>query len=287
MSRGLDHLVLATRNLDATAEVYRRLGFTVGRQNRHAWGTLNHVIQMPGTFLELIGLEPGFRAPPQSDPVWPFAGFIEHYLSAREGFAMLVLEAADATAEQARLAGHGIAAPSTFRFERRGTRADGSPVHLAFTLAFGHVPVTPAAGYFLCQQHFPENFWAPALQMHANTVTGVEAVTFATTDVARAARTLEQFAGAVATPRGDGVVEIQTARGRIEVATRAQAEALYGTGTLPDGPETGYWAGVRFYVADRDAARRCIAASGLTHRPVGPRLVVAAEAVHGVALGFG
>jgi len=35
MARGLDHIVHAVRDLDAAADLYRRLGFTVGARNRH------------------------------------------------------------------------------------------------------------------------------------------------------------------------------------------------------------------------------------------------------------
>ena len=35
MARGLDHIVHAVRDLDAAAELYRRLGFTAGARNRH------------------------------------------------------------------------------------------------------------------------------------------------------------------------------------------------------------------------------------------------------------
>ena len=56
MPRGLDHIVHAVRNLDAAADLYRRLGFTVGARNRHPWGTHNHIVQFPGFFIELLTL---------------------------------------------------------------------------------------------------------------------------------------------------------------------------------------------------------------------------------------
>ncbi len=54
MARGLDHIVHAVRDLDAAADFYRRLGFTVGARNRHPWGTHNHIVQLPGFFIELL-----------------------------------------------------------------------------------------------------------------------------------------------------------------------------------------------------------------------------------------
>jgi catechol 2,3-dioxygenase-like lactoylglutathione lyase family enzyme len=54
MARGLDHIVHAVRDLDAAAELYRGLGFTIGARNRHPWGTHNHIIEFAGVFIELL-----------------------------------------------------------------------------------------------------------------------------------------------------------------------------------------------------------------------------------------
>ncbi|HEX2538233.1 MAG TPA: VOC family protein, partial [Pseudolabrys sp.] len=35
MARGIDHIVHAVRDLDRAAELYRKLGFTVGARNKH------------------------------------------------------------------------------------------------------------------------------------------------------------------------------------------------------------------------------------------------------------
>jgi len=56
MARGLDHIVHAVRDLDAAADLYRRLGFNVGARNKHPWGTHNHIVQLPGFFIELLTL---------------------------------------------------------------------------------------------------------------------------------------------------------------------------------------------------------------------------------------
>ena len=47
-------LVETKGDLDAAAEDYRRLGFTVGARNRHPWGTHNAIVQFPGVFIELL-----------------------------------------------------------------------------------------------------------------------------------------------------------------------------------------------------------------------------------------
>ena len=286
MARGLDHLVLANSDLAGLADLHRRLGFRLGAENRHPWGTLNHIVQMPGTFLELISTEPGFQRPADTEPVAQFAGFLSDYLARRNGFAMLVLESPDAAADQARLAGHGIAGPSTFRFERTAKRPDGTPVHVAFTLAFARSAGMTDAGFFLCQQHYPENFWNPAFQVHPNTVTGVAAVTFVTGVLARDVRMMERYAGAATVTRPDGVAAIDTGRGIIEIATRAQAEALYGAEALPSGQAGPHWAGVRFKTADPMQAAAHLRSSAVSTIAIGRRLVVPATHAHGTAIAF-
>ena len=56
MARGLDHIVHAVADLDGAAQIYRQLGFTVGARNKHPWGTHNHIVQLPGFFIELLTL---------------------------------------------------------------------------------------------------------------------------------------------------------------------------------------------------------------------------------------
>jgi catechol 2,3-dioxygenase-like lactoylglutathione lyase family enzyme len=56
MARGPDHIVHAVRDLDAAADFYRRIGFTVGARNRHSWGTHNCIVQFPEFFIEILTL---------------------------------------------------------------------------------------------------------------------------------------------------------------------------------------------------------------------------------------
>jgi catechol 2,3-dioxygenase-like lactoylglutathione lyase family enzyme len=174
MPGGLDHVVHAVRDLDVAAELYRRLGFTVGARNRHAWGTHNHLVQLPGFFVELLTVaEPeklgsdGFSA--------LFGTFNRMFLKDQEGLSMLILESDDATADATRFRSAGIGVSDTMRFEREGKRPDGSTVKVGFSLAFARDGKASAIGFFASQQHFPENFWNPAFQQHANTASGIEA----------------------------------------------------------------------------------------------------------------
>ena len=54
MKRGIDHLVLCVNDLEPGAAFYRQLGFTTTPRARHPWGTDNCLIQLNGSFIELL-----------------------------------------------------------------------------------------------------------------------------------------------------------------------------------------------------------------------------------------
>ena len=286
MPRGIDHLVLAARDIDAQADIYRRLGFTVGACNRHPWGTLNNIIQFPDCFLELITTEPGFERPAPEEPVAGFATFLADYLDRREGLAMLVLESHDAKADHAAFAAKGIGRGDLFTFARKGRRPDGSEVDVAFTLAFAATPTIPGQGFFVCHQHFPENFWNPDFQNHANSVAGVAAVVIVASDPDEHVPFLRAFAGSDARHRISTGWAVETGRGRIEVVTEAGLRALVGSGGVDQTGEDAVFAAVRFATRDLGAARAALDAGRVSYTELHGRLVVSAPTAHGVALIF-
>ncbi|HAJ21602.1 MAG TPA: hypothetical protein DCL95_16335, partial [Rhodospirillaceae bacterium] len=52
--RGLDHLVLAVTALNDARETYTQLGFTLTPRAEHSWGTANQLVQLQGSFLEVL-----------------------------------------------------------------------------------------------------------------------------------------------------------------------------------------------------------------------------------------
>ena len=117
MARGLDHIVHAVRDLNAAADAYRRLGFTVGARNRHPWGTHNHLVQFQGFFIEILTVaEPEKLGDDGFSKM--FGNFNRRFLEHREGFSLLILESRDAKADQRAFEAAGIAASEAMRFER-------------------------------------------------------------------------------------------------------------------------------------------------------------------------
>jgi hypothetical protein len=286
MTHGIDHLVLACHDLTEAAECYRRLGFQVGARNRHPWGTENHIVQLRGSFLELIGLGPDFQAPQPDSATAPFAGFLADYLGRRQGFAMLVLESGDAAADHAAFTAKNIAAAAAktpFHFERRARRPDGRDVVVGFTLAFARSPLIPRAGFFVCQQHCPENFWNPAFQSHPNGARAIRGVVLVADDPTAHLDFLRGFAQRDPQMRKSESVRLKTARGSIDILTPDRFRIEYGAESGLSDPG---FAAYRVEVETLDTLVSLLDSTGMTFARHADRLVVPPNLALGCYVAF-
>jgi hypothetical protein len=240
MERGIDHLVLATRDLEAAAAHYQAMGFIVGARNRHPWGTENRIVQMQGSFLELITLGDGVELPEPELGTKSFAHAIAHEFDTHgDGFPMLVVESQDALADKKAFDAAAIGGFEPFFFERVAARPDGTKVRVAFTLAFAADPAMPEAVFFACQQHEPQNFWNPAFQAHPNGARAVAGVVLLAPTPAALAPFFEAFTGSRAACAGARNMAIVTPRGTVEAMTPECYRDVLGlepTLSLVDGP---------------------------------------------------
>ena len=264
MPRGLDHIVHAVRDLDAAAELYQSLGFTVGARNKHPWGTHNRIVQLPGFFIELLTLAEPDKLGDDGFSVL-FAAYNRDFIARGEGLSMLILESRDARADEAVFREKGIAASTDMRFEREGKRPDGSTVKVGFSLGFAEDRLAPDIHFCICQQHFPENFWNPAFQKHANGVQGVAGVMMVADEPAQHRDFLLAFTGATETQAtGDGFA-IALPRGAIDMMTPAAFSRRFGL-AAPDTSRGARLAAIRFSGA-RTAERTSVLGALLVFEP--------------------
>lgn len=270
MTRRIDHLVVGVRDLDAAAAFYARLGFQVGARNRHPWGTENRLIQFGTSFLELITLGNDPAAIPAHAPRrFSFGAFVRDALERREGLSMLVLDSHDAAADAERFRAAGIGDFEPFFFRRRGRRPDGEEIKVAFTLAFAADPAAPEAGFFVCQQHRPENFWNAAFQRHPNGARDIAAVRLEAPDPAAHLGFLRAFAG-VAEAADDGS-DVPLDGGRVELVT---------------GLAPARFTGFAVRVPDLASLARRLRSEGIAFDLGGGQLLVAADTAFGTAIRF-
>ena len=154
---------------------------------------------------------------------------------------------------------------------------------VAFSLAFAQDKHAPDTGFFTCQQHYPENFWNPAFQKHANSVTGIAGVVFVAENPADHHVFLKAFAGVT-----DLAVDIErhhhrdAARrdpgdGRIRLPAALRVEP-------PDVARGMRLAAIRFTVARHGGGDALRSGTSVAERM--GKLVVAPQSAHGADAGI-
>jgi catechol 2,3-dioxygenase-like lactoylglutathione lyase family enzyme len=286
VARGIDHIAHAVRDLDAAAEFYRRAGFIVSARNRHppVWGTQNHLVQLPGCYIELLSLGDMSATAPHGPRYFSFGAFARDFLAKGQGLAMLALQGRGA-ADAAEFRDGDLGDFDLFEFAREGKRPDGTPVKLAFSLAFARDPKSPEAAFFTCLHHHPENFWNPDFQAHPNGASALAGVVLVADNPSDHHIFLSGFTGERDLQATSTSIAIKTPCEEIQVMTPSSFRDHFGT--APPAAQTGArLAAVRFAVRDLDAARALFNRDNLpVHERTG-RLIVGPDTALGATLAF-
>ncbi len=234
VKRGLDHVVLCVRDLDAAVARFNALGFTTTPRAEHPWGTANALVQLDGNFIELLTIADADKVRAAEFEGFGFGDFCMRFVDRHEGMSMLVFEGADARAEQAEFAAAGLDTYAPFDFSRSAQLPDGGEATVGFSLAFVTHPGMPEAAFFTCQQHAPEHFWKPDYQQHANGARQITRVVMVADDPPAYA----DFFGKVQSP--DAVttdvdrLTVATNRGELMMVTPAAFAADWPGAECPD-----------------------------------------------------
>lgn len=283
-SRGLDHIVHAVRDLDAGADFYRRLGFTVGARNKHPWGTHNNIVQIPGFFIEVLSfVEPDKLG--HDDFSVRFGAFNRDFLARGEGLSVLILESTDIDADVAAFSRAGIGASGALTFQREGKRPDGTVVTVGFSLAYAEDPLSPRTSFVVSRQHNPAAFWSPAMQAHENSACAVAGVVLVAENPSDHHAFLSAYTGVreiVATSVG---VVACTARGELQIFDPTSFRDRFGVFLEADG--TGMrFAALRLKVKDMAKLETCLAAGGVSFTRGAGQVIVPPDVAMGATLVF-
>jgi len=181
MLKGIDHLVIAVRDLEGAVQSYTDLGFTVVPGGRHTGiGTYNALIAFQdGSYIELIAFYE-----PRPDHRWWAA------LQAGGGLIDFCVQTDDLKGDTVALrkAGVEIGDPEP----KSRLRPDGYQVRWVFSLARGsHRGVAP----FIIQDETPREERIPREMTHPNGVTGIGMLTLAVDDILTVASWYTQVLG--------------------------------------------------------------------------------------------
>jgi hypothetical protein len=275
--KGINHLVLAGHDPEAMRSHYADLGFTVTPRGQHPFGTGNSLMQLHGTYLELLAVTAPLDVPEHRAGYFSFAAFNRDYLKRHDGFSMLVFDTPDARADVKAWRAAGLQTYEPFDFSRAAKMADGQEITVAFSLAFVSHPAAPWLGLFACQHHSPRYFEQPRYVQHANGATAVQDVWIVGDTAPDLAGFMQIVTGAKATVEDTSLTTLQTRIGAIVLARpRAFVNAFGLAAPHPDdGP----------HLAALTLA--CQTIGRLADLPrIGNRHVLAPDKNFGTAIGF-
>lgn len=280
MARGIDHVIHLVRDLDAAASLYEKLGFLVSSRNKHPFGTHNRIVQLDGSYLEILEVAEPEKIQGEGSPT-SFAHFHRDFLARNgEGLSGLVLASADANADKAAFDKAGFGGFPVFDFGRMGKRPDGSEAELAFSLSFLREPDSADVMTFVCQHMRPENFWFKELQAHSNGVSRVSCATFVAESPTDHQYFLQAWTG-IRDPRSTSLgVTAKTPRGDLQITEPRPFVDAFGA---KPPVSKGLRFGAVTFAGDTAKARAAVSKSGIAAKEQNGRLVIHA---HGAVLAF-
>lgn len=183
---GLDHVVIAVRDLQGAADQWARLGFAVSPRGLHSphMGSGNHTIMFGEDYVELLGV---VAPQPHNEPM-------RRFLEEREGLERCAFTTRDAAAGVAALRARGLAGVGPLEFGRPVPLPGGGETEARFSVF--QWPEGEAPGgirIFACQHHTREAVWISELQRQANGVTAIRRVLVADADSDAAAAHLARL----------------------------------------------------------------------------------------------
>jgi len=260
----IDHVVIVVDGLDAAADVYRRLGFTLSPRGRHgaALGTENHTIMLRDDYFELLSV----LTPTPRNAQW------RKVIAGGGGVAGMALRTDDPVGAQQHWLAAGLVPDTPLRFSREVPRPDGSILQARFEVVSLDETEGLGVRVFVCSQPTREAVWLPELLTHANTAIGIRCVHIACPDP-----------------------EFSAAQWR-RVMPSAQARSTPGGVTLDTGGHTIMLTedgsprvralGIDYVVADLASCRAVLQRNAIAHTDDDGMLTVPASQACNVAVRF-
>jgi catechol 2,3-dioxygenase-like lactoylglutathione lyase family enzyme len=271
---GIDHTLIGVRDLEATRQVWTRLGFTVCPRGRHiGWGTGNYCIMLDSGYIELLGIIDAAQ----------FTNNLDRFLELREGLMGIAFATDDAAACQAQLSAAGLHPDGPKDLSRLLELPEGE-VTPAFKLVFLPADETPALRAFVCHHVTPELVRRPAWQTHANGATALISTTVVCDDPVATAFGYLPIFGPERLKVFDGVTIVNCGLGTLRFVTPAHLKLLHpGLDTLPAYP-TPWMAAMKLEVQDRARCLNHLQQAGIAYAETADGCLVHPRDANGLIL---
>ncbi len=267
----IDHVVVNVRDqLDAGAETYRRLGFTLTPRGYHTLGSANHLAILGTDYLGLIGVPS------------PHVARAAELLGEPLGLNALVFGTEDSAAVYASLQQSGVPATPPNEFSRPVDLGDGTSRDAVFRTVHIRPEIRPGRLYF-CHHFTRDLVWRDEWRHHANGAIGVVRAVIASDDPARLGGLFGRMFGEDAVSSIPGGVTLAIGLQRFDVLTHAAVAQQLGEAS-PDRQE--YMAGLTLRTRSLTTAAAALAAGSIPAVQLQGRLLVPATAAMGCVLEF-
>lgn len=249
---GLDHAVIAVRDLGQAAETFQRLGFALTPRGHHAeWGTANLCVMFTRDYIELLAAEGNGG---EAEQVRAFTGD-------REGLSGIALSSANGAAAAECLRAAGLDVPVARSLSRKLDDETGT------TLMFSDVPLpmaaTPGVNSRIVQHITAERERHPQWLNHPNGAIGIASVTAIVDEPPALTPAWDVVFGPHSAVLTDDTVTVHTGRGLIYLTRPDELTQLHPDAELDELPPAPALVALAVLVADTDHAAAVLKANGV------------------------
>lgn len=262
-SFGIDHPLLATRDIDGLRNLLKSIGFNMTPIGKHPWGTSTSLAMFDGCLLEIMGIYDASLIDEFPAGDFRFGRHVYEHLQKREGVALTALYSTNSEQDAERAADAGFHVAGHLKFGRNVVLPNGMPGRTKTTLALLPDLTFPRLSFFLCQQHRPDLIYVPEWLEHPNSVNGIYAINVVALnrDHTVLKSRFEGLYGLGA--KIEGGMAFNTANGTLRII---EPQAFTDTiGALPNtvaGDQMPFIAGMDFTMSDTKALRQFLVSSG-------------------------
>lgn len=272
---GIDHVVIAVRDLDRAEDRWSSLGFRLTPRGYHTLGSQNHCLMFGGNYIELLAV-------PKPHPA---TQHFSDFLAAGDGLASIALATDDARGAYAELAEAGLKPSEPVDFSRPVILPEGSR-DASFRIVHLPAAATPGSHTFLCQHFTREVVWRPEYLENALGVTGLAGVSVLSGDVNGSAGAYANLFNVSPQPIAEGW-RVDTGGAPIAITDAQRLASRLRDVTLP-ARQSPVLAALFLRVADRAIVESVLRRCGFNPIPLADGSVaLGADQANGVALVFG
>jgi hypothetical protein len=223
---GIDHPLIAVRDMDKACEDFENLGFYINPRHHHPWGTNNHLLMFPENFIELISVYDASKLDTKNERGFAFGRFINDSINRREGISLVALHSEDARSDHQLMEQRGVENNGIVDFKRVAHRPDGSEAEAVVSLVMLINKDYPAISHFFCHQHKPELVLVEEWMKHPNGANGFVSVSYVANDPSVFATRFEGI-------YGEQMVTMTADHGFFEIMTVDRAKARFNGVLIP------------------------------------------------------